>query len=288
MAHPGEASAQAAAAGAAMDSSVLAIVIAATVSTSVFIVAILILLLLLYHRDPMCCQFLCSCRLFQTPSPYDRPPPYFSSSSQRLVGPQRGASRLESAAENPGLQGDEVFCVGRPSSYQLPSWEQPCLPSYESVRKKDRQREIHQMIAERFGLWAEPAQELPPPYEHALRHPPAFSGTGMISETLDRRGVPDPFQGAARTQTSTKLAIHRDTGEADPAIGAVPCTAQGHPQNHHWGLRWERSSQRCGSLFSGKHTVTKGNGAAASAQDKEEVRACSAGAPPGSWSFGPL
>jgi len=40
------------------------------VSTSVFIVAILILLLLLYHRDPMCCQFLCSCRLFQTPGQY--------------------------------------------------------------------------------------------------------------------------------------------------------------------------------------------------------------------------
>lgn len=42
----------------------------AAVSTSVFIVAILILLLLLYHRDPMCCQFLCSCRFFQTPSQY--------------------------------------------------------------------------------------------------------------------------------------------------------------------------------------------------------------------------
>lgn len=33
----------------------------------------------------------------------DRPPPYFSS-SQQLVGPQRGASRLESTAENPGMQ----------------------------------------------------------------------------------------------------------------------------------------------------------------------------------------
>lgn len=42
----------------------------AAVSTSVFIVAVLILLLLLYHRDPMCCRFLCSCRLFQTPSQY--------------------------------------------------------------------------------------------------------------------------------------------------------------------------------------------------------------------------
>lgn len=56
----------------------------AAVSTSVFIVAILILLLLLYHRDPMCCQFLCSCRFFQTPSQYvsvlppARPPPALS------------------------------------------------------------------------------------------------------------------------------------------------------------------------------------------------------------------
>ncbi|KAM9177556.1 uncharacterized protein V3H86_010300 isoform 1-T1 [Mergus octosetaceus] len=197
MAHPGGG-------GAAMDGNVLAIVIAATVSTSVFIVAVLILLLLLYHRDPMCCQFLCSCRFFQTPGQCDCPPRYFSS-SQRLVGPQRGASRLESAAENPGMQGDEPFCVGPPSSYQLPSWEQPRLPSYESVRKKDRQREIHQMIAKRFGLWAEPSQEMPPPYEHALRHPPAFSGTAIISETSDRRATEVPgtsFSPAGNSQTS--------------------------------------------------------------------------------------
>ncbi|XP_063208507.1 uncharacterized protein LOC134523482 isoform X1 [Chroicocephalus ridibundus] len=232
MAQPSEASAHTAA---AMDSNVLAIVIAATalccdtrrakrggpfghrlillfsrplaaVSTSVFIVAILILLLLLYHRDPMCCQFLCSCRFFQTPSQYDCPPPYFSS-SQRLVGPHSGASRLESAAENPGVQGDELFCVGPPSSYQLPSWEQPRLPSYESVRKKDRQREIHQMIAERFGLWAEPSLEMPPPYEHALRHPPAFSGTVISSESLDRRGVPDPFQAPLGYQTQRNTDV---------------------------------------------------------------------------------
>ncbi|XP_035198248.1 uncharacterized protein LOC118175801 isoform X1 [Oxyura jamaicensis] len=178
----------------------------AAVSTSVFIVAVLILLLLLYHRDPMCCQFLCSCRFFQTPGQCDCPPPYFSS-SQRLVGPQRGASRLESAAENPGMQGDELFCVGPPSSYQLPSWEQPRLPSYESVRKKDRQREIHQMIAKRFGLWADPSQEMPPPYEHALRHPPAFSGTAIISETSDRRGAPDPFQAPVSYQTQRNTAV---------------------------------------------------------------------------------
>ncbi|KAM3660462.1 uncharacterized protein VK521_011753 [Ammospiza maritima maritima] len=154
----------------------------------------------------MCCQFLCSCRLFQTPSQYDRPPPYFSS-SQQLVGPQRGASRLESTAENPGMQGDELFCVGPPSTYQLPSWEQPRLPSYESVRKKDRQQEIHQMIANRFGLWAEPSQEMPPPYEHALRHPPAFSGTGISSETLDRHGVPEPFHAPLSYQTQRNTAV---------------------------------------------------------------------------------
>ncbi|KAF4797390.1 hypothetical protein TURU_074194 [Turdus rufiventris] len=219
MAQPAEASGHTATAS--MDNNVLAIVWRAgapqvpgaergrdrplaAVSTSVFIVAVLILLLLLYHRDPMCCRFLCSCRLFQTPSQYDRPPPYFSS-SQQLVGPQRGASRLESTAENPSVQGDELFCVGPPSTYQLPSWEQPRLPSYESVRKKDRQREIHQMIADRFGLWAEPSQEMPPPYEHALRHPLAFSG--ISSETLDRHGVPDPFHAPLSYQTQRNTAV---------------------------------------------------------------------------------
>ncbi|XP_030390833.1 uncharacterized protein LOC115635779 isoform X2 [Gopherus evgoodei] len=145
-------------ASASMDGNVVAIIIAA-IASSVFVVAILVLLLLLYHRDPLCCQFLCSCRFFQSPSQYDCPPPYFSS-NQRLVGPQSGAQQLESPAENPGVQGDELFCVGPPSSYQLPPWEHLRLPSYESVRKKDRQREIHQLIAERFGLWVDPSQEV--------------------------------------------------------------------------------------------------------------------------------
>lgn len=144
--------------------------------------------------------------LLPDPSFQDCQPPYFSS-NQRLVGPQCRATRLESAAENPGMQAEELFCVAPPSSYQLPSWEQPRLPSYESVRKKDRQREIHQMIAERFGLWAEPSQELPPPYEHALRHPPAFSGTGISSEAMDRRGVPDPSQATVSYQSQRNTAV---------------------------------------------------------------------------------
>lgn len=51
-------------------------------------------------------------------------------------------------------QTGELFYVGLPSSYSLPTMEGPLprLPSYESVRKKDRQRQIHIMIADRFGL----------------------------------------------------------------------------------------------------------------------------------------
>lgn len=51
-------------------------------------------------------------------------------------------------------QAAQLFYVGLPSSYSLPTLEAPLprLPSYESVRKKDRQRQIHMMIADRFGL----------------------------------------------------------------------------------------------------------------------------------------
>lgn len=51
-------------------------------------------------------------------------------------------------------QAGQLFYVGLPSSYSLPTLEPPMprLPSYESVRKKDRQRQIHMMIADRFGL----------------------------------------------------------------------------------------------------------------------------------------
>lgn len=48
----------------------------------------------------------------------------------------------------------EVFCVGLPRSHQLPLWQPACLPSYESVQNKDRQQQIHQLIAQRFGLQA--------------------------------------------------------------------------------------------------------------------------------------
>lgn len=66
----------------------------------------------------------------------------------------------------------QLFLVGLPSSYSLPSLEPPLprLPSYESVRKKDRQRHIHMMIADRFGLNGPLITEPPPTYEESLRH----------------------------------------------------------------------------------------------------------------------
>lgn len=41
--------------------------------------------------------------------------------------------------------------MGKPHAYHL-SEAQLKLPSYESVRKKDLQRQMHAMIAQRFGL----------------------------------------------------------------------------------------------------------------------------------------
>lgn len=50
----------------------------------------------------------------------DRPPAYFRS-SQQLVGPQHGASRLESAAENPGMQvmARPLLGAGREGAHEL-------------------------------------------------------------------------------------------------------------------------------------------------------------------------
>ncbi|XP_071031781.1 uncharacterized protein [Oncorhynchus clarkii lewisi] len=71
-----------------------------------------------------------------------------------------------------GDMSGQLFLIGLPSSYRLPSLEAPLprLPSYESVRKKDRQRQIHMMIADRFGLNGSMLTEPPPTYEESIRH----------------------------------------------------------------------------------------------------------------------
>ncbi|XP_030064208.1 uncharacterized protein LOC115473407 isoform X3 [Microcaecilia unicolor] len=190
-----------------VDPNILAIVVASAASSSVFLLVILVLLLLLYHRDPECCQFLCSWRSIPNHPYTNRPPTYFNS-NQRLVGSlsreQRGAT------SSVGLQ-DEVFCVGSPSSYQLSHWEQHHLPSYESVRKKDRQREIHQMIARRFGLWESPSQDSPPTYEEILRNPSALlppssgNAAGSLIPTENRTAGPNPLPTTGQTPRNTTV-----------------------------------------------------------------------------------
>ncbi|XP_045382965.1 uncharacterized protein LOC123621173 [Lemur catta] len=215
------------------------------VSSLVFIMAILLLLLLLHQRDPQCCQVLCACHFFRSPSQHvstpthqplaHAPPPQsepkgtcaLAKEKQLFVQYGRGLRNLSSdelhgiqpgfqgssvlkgcppqhlstmgcstvvqpvtrSGESLGMQGhpqgDEIFPVGLLRSHQLPLWQPARLPSYESVRKKDRQQQIHQLIAQRFGLWAcrevkfQPSQPwvpwLPPSYEEALRSLPTAS-----------------------------------------------------------------------------------------------------------------
>ncbi|XP_026072957.1 uncharacterized protein LOC113052737 isoform X2 [Carassius auratus] len=100
----------------------------------VFFSMMAVLLLIVYRKVPLCCKT----RVYQ-----------------------------ESRTDTSG----SLFLIGVPSSYYLSSLDPPLprLPSYESVRKKDRQRQIHTMIADRFGLNAAVVTELPPTYEESIR-----------------------------------------------------------------------------------------------------------------------
>ncbi|XP_018611875.1 uncharacterized protein LOC108936783 isoform X2 [Scleropages formosus] len=146
-----------------------------SVSSVVFFLLVLVLLAALYRRDPHCCK----ARPYQEPQPYLDAPPQYYSNSQTLEGSSCnehnfGMSREDSEAQQ--LSG-QVFVIGLPSSYCLPSRGIPFprLPSYESVRKKDRQRQIHMMIADRFGLNTPVLRELPPTYEESVRHSVALT-----------------------------------------------------------------------------------------------------------------
>lgn len=67
-----------------------------------------------------------------------------------------------SANPVPPQRPEQLFMVGLPNTYRLPSLELPVarLPSYESVRKRDRQRYIHMLIAHRFGLYGSTLTEV--------------------------------------------------------------------------------------------------------------------------------
>ncbi|XP_034567002.1 uncharacterized protein LOC117832127 [Notolabrus celidotus] len=141
-------------------------VVAASFSSLVFFVVIVVLLSIIYRKDPQCCKSR-SCQARH--ADMDAPPQYYSS-SQTLVG----SACLEQShimVDNNSQQAGQLFFVGLPSSYSLPALEPPLprLPSYESVRKKDRQRQIHMMIADRFGLNGPIVTEPPPTYEESIR-----------------------------------------------------------------------------------------------------------------------
>ncbi|CAL8304930.1 unnamed protein product [Merluccius merluccius] len=141
-------------------------VVVACCSSLVLFVVIVAMLSVIYHKDTQCCK----CPSYQDSHGDMHAPPQYYSSRQTLVG----SLCLEPGhtAEDSYTQDGQLFFVGLPSSYSLPSLDLPLprLPSYESVRKKDRQRQIHMMIADRFGLNGAIITEPPPTYEESVRH----------------------------------------------------------------------------------------------------------------------
>ncbi|KAG7243711.1 hypothetical protein INR49_011268 [Caranx melampygus] len=149
-------------------------------SSLVFFVVIVVLLSIIYRKDPQCCKVHSYQGLMQicvadktalAALPYceDAPPQYYSS-RQTLVG-SPCLEQTQIMDDNNTQQAGQLFFIGLPSSYSLPTLEAPLprLPSYESVRKKDRQRQIHMMIADRFGLNGPIVTEPPPSYEESIR-----------------------------------------------------------------------------------------------------------------------
>ncbi|XP_051272816.1 uncharacterized protein LOC127372921 [Dicentrarchus labrax] len=151
-------------------------VIVASVSCVAFCLVILMLVVVFYRKDPLCCRF----RPHRTDHYTDDPPHYHSRHS--LIGIGRNEHRVAMNQGAVGLQHPgRLFIIGKPNDYHL-NEALPRLPSYESVRKKDRQRQIHSMISQRFGLSG--CQEEPPPtYEETLRQ--SYEVSPVHLHTLD-------------------------------------------------------------------------------------------------------
>lgn len=137
-------------------------VIVASVSCVAFCVVILMMVVVFYRKDPLCCRF----RPYTTENYTDDSPHYHSRHSLIGIPHNEHRAAMNQAAVGPQLPGG-LFIIGKPNNYHL-SDALPRLPSYESVRKKDRQRQIHTMISQRFGL-SGCSDEPPPTYEETLR-----------------------------------------------------------------------------------------------------------------------
>ncbi|XP_066499121.1 uncharacterized protein si:ch73-364h19.1 [Hoplias malabaricus] len=167
-------------------------IIVASFSCLVFFVVIAVLLSLLFRKDPLCCKV----RPYQDSHGDLEAPSQFYSSRQTLVGSPCAELPSNTRLDNSNPQSGQLFYVGLPSTYRLPSLEPPLprLPSYESVRKKDRQRQIHMMIADRFGLNG-PMTEPPPTYEESIRHSvpsPEFPSDSVSPVTTSRAPIMNP------------------------------------------------------------------------------------------------
>ncbi|KAJ8246435.1 hypothetical protein GJAV_G00267710 [Gymnothorax javanicus] len=176
-------------------------VIVASISCLVFFVVILVLLTILYRKDPLCCKV----RAYQESHQYPEAPPRYYSSRQTLVGSVYNDPNSEMTYGNQAPQTGHVFVIGQPSSYHIPSLDAPLphLPSYESVRKKDRQRQIHMMIADRFGLNAPIQMESPPTYEESICQSVVIPSVSFGS-TDDVTGPVTPTQSTAPTHSGVQ------------------------------------------------------------------------------------
>ncbi|XP_047427026.1 uncharacterized protein si:ch73-364h19.1 [Mugil cephalus] len=176
-------------------------VVAASFSSLVFFVVIVVLLSIIYRRDPQCCKQ----RSYQdTQADMEAPRQYYSS-RQTLVG----SPCLDQIPEDVSVQpGGRLFLVGLPSSYSLPSLDAPMprLPSYESVRKKDRQRQIHMMIADRFGLNGPFVTEPPPSYEESVRQS-AELPYDFLSPGVDVSSPQSLYSRSAQTDSSRPVTF---------------------------------------------------------------------------------
>ncbi|XP_052397391.1 uncharacterized protein LOC127944977 isoform X1 [Carassius gibelio] len=131
----------------------------------VFFSMMAVLLLIVYRKVPLCCKT----RVYQESRTDTESPQYFNS-RQTLVASSDAEQTHGTGLDHVNAQSGSLFLIGVPSSYYLSSLDPPLprLPSYESVRKKDRQRQIHMMITDRFGLNAAVVTELPPTYEESI------------------------------------------------------------------------------------------------------------------------
>ncbi|XP_056433210.1 uncharacterized protein LOC130371455 isoform X1 [Gadus chalcogrammus] len=153
-----------------------------SLSCCLFFILVALLLVLIYRRDPFCCRTASS-------RTTNEPPHYHSRDA--LVGFGLHDDRIMNCDDFDHNQLPRgPFVIGKPSDYHLPG-AAPRLPSYESVRRKDRRTLIHHMISERFSLrtssrgdWEPP----PPSYAESLHQPLHVPSLGL--GRLDEHGVP--------------------------------------------------------------------------------------------------